>query len=319
MGGVDISVVLPVYNEEENLLPLFQELHAVMEQLKRPYEIIFVDDGSQDGSWQIISQLCKQYPGKVKGIRFRRNFGQTAALMAGFHASSGEIVITMDADRQNDPADIPKLLEEIEKGYDIVSGWRKYRKDPFLTRRLPSMVANWLISKVTGLRLHDFGCTLKAYRSEVVKNINLYGEMHRFIPAVASLYGVSVREVVVNHRPRVAGKSKYGLSRTIKVILDLLTLKFLLSYSTRPVHVFGLWGLLSFGAGFIIGIYLTYVKYVKYQPIGNRPLLLLSVLLMFTGIQLISLGLLAELLTRTYHESSGKRIYAVKERVGFTD
>ncbi len=319
MGGVDISVVLPVYNEEENLQPLFQELHAVLEKLRKPYEVIFVDDGSQDGSWQIISQLCSEHPGKVKGIRFRRNFGQTAALMAGFHASSGKIVITMDADRQNDPADIPKLLEELEKGYDIVSGWRKHRKDPFLTRRLPSMVANWLISKVTGLRLHDFGCTLKAYRSEVVKNINLYGEMHRFIPAVASIYGVSVKEVVVNHRPRVAGKSKYGLSRTVKVILDLLTLKFLLSYSTRPVHVFGLWGLLSFGAGFIIGIYLTYVKYVKYQPIGNRPLLLLSVLLMFTGIQLISLGLLAELLTRTYHESSGKRIYTVKEKVGFTD
>ncbi len=306
-------MVIPVYEEEENLLPLYKELKEVLNSLPWDHEIILVDDGSRDNSWNIIKEISSKDPA-VKGIRFRRNFGQTAALVAGFDEATGDVIITMDADRQNDPKDIPRLLEKLQEGYDIVSGWRKNRKDPFLTRKLPSAIANWLISWVTGLHLHDYGCTLKAYRADVVKNIQLYGQMHRFIPAVASIYGVEVAELVVNHRPRVAGRSKYGLSRTFKVLLDLIALKFLLSYSTRPLHIFGGVGLLSLFLGFISGIYLTYVKYAKRQPIGNRPLLSLTVLLILAGVQLIVLGLLGELLTRTYHESSGKKIYAIREK-----
>ncbi len=306
-------MVIPVYEEEENLLPLYKELKEVLNSLPWDHEIILVDDGSRDNSWNIIKEISSK-DSAVKGIRFRRNFGQTAALVAGFDEATGDVIITMDADRQNDPKDIPRLLEKLQEGYDIVSGWRKNRKDPFLTRKLPSAIANWLISWVTGLHLHDYGCTLKAYRADVVKNIQLYGQMHRFIPAVASIYGVEVAELVVNHRPRVAGRSKYGLSRTFKVLLDLIALKFLLSYSTRPLHIFGGVGLLSLFLGFISGIYLTYVKYAKRQPIGNRPLLSLTVLLILAGVQLIVLGLLGELLTRTYHESSGKKIYAIREK-----
>ena len=312
-----ISVVIPVYNEEDNLEPLYEELKEVVTNLPYDYEIIFVDDGSKDSSWSKIKKFSKLDP-KVKGIRLRKNFGQTPAMVAGFNEASGDVIITMDADRQNDPHDIPLLIQKLKDGYDIVSGWRKNRKDPFLTRKLPSMIANWLISKVTGLKLHDFGCTLKAYKKEILENIELYGQMHRFIPAVASMYGVEVAEIVVNHRPRVAGKSKYGLSRTFKVLLDLIALKFLLSYSSRPLHIFGSLGLISLFLGIISGLYLTYVKYIKYEPIGNRPLLSLTILLILTGIQLIVLGLLGEMLTRTYHESSGKRIYSVKEKVGFS-
>lgn len=311
-----LSVVIPVYNEEENLEPLYKELKSVLDELGLDYEIIFIDDGSRDSSWKKIKGFSINDP-RVKGIRFRKNFGQTPAMMAGFHEAKGDVIITMDADRQNDPKDIPRLLAKLEEGYDIVSGWRKHRKDPFITRKLPSMIANWLISRVTGLHLHDYGCTLKAYRSEVLKNIELYGQMHRFIPAVASIYGVEVAELEVNHRPRVAGKSKYGLSRTLKVLLDLIALKFLLSYSSRPLHIFGSLGLFSLFLGILSGLYLTYVKYIKYEPIGNRPLLFLTILLILTGIQLIVLGLLGEMLTRTYHESSGKRIYSVKEKIGF--
>jgi len=307
-------VVIPVYNEEENLLPLYEELKEVLKNLPMEHEIILVDDGSGDRSWEIIKDLAGRDPA-VKGIRFRRNFGQTPAMVAGFDEATGDVVVTMDADRQNDPRDIPKLLKKMEEGYDIVSGWRKDRKDPFLTRKLPSMIANKLISWVTGLHLHDYGCTLKAYKTEVVKNIDLYGQMHRFIPAVASMYGVDVAEIVVNHRPRVAGKSKYGLSRTFKVILDLISLKFLMSYSTRPLHIFGGLGLLSFSLGMLSGLYLTYIKYVHKKPIGNRPLLSLTVLLILAGVQLIVLGLLGELLTRTYYESSRKKIYSVKEKI----
>lgn len=311
-----LSIVIPVYNEEENIEPLYKELKFVLDGLGLDYEIIFVDDGSHDSSWRIIKGFSLNDP-RVKGIKFRKNFGQTPAMMAGFHEAEGDVIITMDADRQNDPRDIPKLLTKLEEGYDIVSGWRRHRKDPFITRKLPSMIANWLISKVTGLHLHDYGCTLKAYRSEILKNIELYGQMHRFIPAVASIYGVEVAELEVNHRPRVAGKSKYGLSRTLKVLLDLIALKFLLSYSSRPLHIFGSMGLLSLFLGILSGLYLTYVKYIKYEPIGNRPLLFLTLLLILTGVQLIVLGLLGEMLTRTYHESSGKRIYSIKEKIGF--
>ena len=271
-----------------------------------------MDDGSTDGSFEVLKRL-HQGDERLKVIRFRRNFGQTAAFAAGFDRSQGQVVITMDADLQNDPADIPLLLEKVVEGYDVVSGWRLPRQDPFLTRRLPSMMANWLISQVTRVRLHDYGCSLKAYRREVVKNVQLYGELHRFIPAIANWTGVSVAEVPVRHYPRRFGKSKYGLSRTARVLLDLLTVRFLLSYSTRPIHIFGGLGLISFVAGISLGGYLSYVKFVLGEKIGDRPLLLLAILLMVMGVQLISMGLLGELVVRTYYETLDKPIYAVRE------
>ncbi len=309
-----ISVVIPVFNEEENLRGLHDELSTVLERLRDEVEseIIYVDDGSSDNSFAILSEIYEADP-RVKVIRFRKNYGQTAALAAGFDHASGEVVITMDADRQNDPADIPKLIQGINDGYDVVSGWRKDRKDPFLNRRLPSMIANGLISMITGVHLHDYGCTLKAYRRDIVKNIHLYGEMHRFIPAIASWLGVSISEVPVNHRPRTAGKSKYGISRTVRVILDLITVKFLLSFSTRPIQFFGLLGIVSGAVGVIIGLYLTILKYFYHQSIGGRPLLMLAVLLIFIGVQFVSMGLLGELMARTYHETQGKRIYWIRE------
>jgi glycosyltransferase involved in cell wall biosynthesis len=309
-----ISVVVPVFNEEENLRELHQELRPVLESLapRIESEIIYVDDGSQDGSFEILKELYVE-DSRVKVVRFRKNYGQTAAMAAGFDLASGDVIITMDADRQNDPSDIPRLIEKVNKGHDVVSGWRKNRKDPFLNRRLPSIMANGLISFITRVHLHDYGCTLKAYRSEIVKNIHLYGEMHRFIPAIASWLGVSIAEVPVNHRPRVAGQSKYGISRTIRVILDLITVKFLLSFSTRPIQFFGVLGVLSGGVGFLIGLYLTILKYVYSQSIGGRPLLMLAVLLIFIGVQFISMGLLGELMARTYHETQGKPIYWIRE------
>jgi glycosyltransferase involved in cell wall biosynthesis len=309
---MDLSIVIPLYNEEETIEPLFEQLKVALEGAGREYEIIIVDDGSTDGSFDVLKRLHEDDE-RLKVIRFRRNFGQTAAFAAGFDRSQGQVVITLDADLQNDPADIPLLLEKIEEGYDVVSGWRLPRQDPFLTRRLPSIMANWLISQVTRVHLHDYGCSLKAYRREVVKNIQLYGELHRFIPAIANWMGVSVAEVPVRHYPRRFGKSKYGLSRTSKVLLDLLTVRFLLSYSTRPIHVFGGLGLISFAAGIGLGGYLSYVKFVLGRNIGDRPLLLLAILLMVMGVQLISMGLLGELVVRTYYETLGKPIYAVRE------
>lgn len=307
-----ISVVIPLYNEEENIELLYAQLKAALEGVGREYEIIIVDDGSTDRSFDILKRL---YEGEecLKVIRFRRNFGQTAAFSAGFDYASGDVVITMDADLQNDPADIPKLLKLIEEGYDVVSGWRLHRKDPFLTRRLPSMMANWLISNVTGVHLHDYGCSLKAYRREVVKNVHLYGDLHRFIPAIASWMGISVAEVPVHHRARRFGRSKYSLSRTFRVLLDILTVRFLLSYATRPSHIFGSLGLLSFAIGVGLGIYLTVVKVALGQDIGGRPLLTLAVLLMLMGVQSVTMGLLGELVVRTYHETQNKPIYAVRE------
>jgi glycosyltransferase involved in cell wall biosynthesis len=310
-----LSIVIPLYNEEENVQPLYEQLKTTLEEVGREYEIIIVDDGSTDGSFDVLKRL-HQDDERLKVIRFRRNFGQTAAFAAGFDLSKGEVVITMDADLQNDPADIPLLLEKVAEGYDVVSGWRLPRQDPFLTRRLPSMLANWLISQVTGVRLHDYGCSLKAYRREVVKNVQLYGELHRFIPAIANWMGVSVAEVPVRHYPRRFGKSKYGLSRTARVLLDLLTVRFLLSYSTRPIHIFGGLGLISFVAGISLGGYLSYVKFVLGEKIGDRPLLLLAILLMVMGVQLISMGLLGELVVRTYYETLDKPIYAVREVLG---
>ena len=311
-----ISVVIPLYNEEESVPQLYEELTATLEATGHPYEIIVVDDGSSDSSFDHLQRLHELDP-RLKVIRFRRNFGQTAAFAAGFDAAQGDVIVTLDADLQNDPADIPRLLTKANEGYDVVSGWRVKRRDPF-HRRLPSQVANWLISRVTGVRLHDYGCSLKVYRREVVKNIRLYGELHRFIPAIASWMGVSIAEIPVNHRPRSFGQSKYGtVTRTVKVFLDLLTVRFLLSYATRPIHVFGGLGMLAVGAGSALGLYLSYVKLVLKEDIGNRPLLTLAVLLMIVGVQMISMGLLGELVVRTYHESQNKPIYVVRERLGF--
>jgi glycosyltransferase involved in cell wall biosynthesis len=315
---VYVSVVIPLYNEEESIRPLNEYLLGVLDKIDETSEVIYIDDGSQDGTYPILKKISQEDE-RVRVIRLRRNFGQTAAFAAGFDFVQGEIVVTMDGDMQNDAADIPLLLEKIEEGYDVVSGWRKNRQDVFLTRRLPSQIANSLISKVTGVRLHDYGCSLKAYRSEVVKNINLYGDMHRFIPALASWIGISVTEIPVNHHARKYGTSKYGLGRTVKVILDLLTVKFLLDYATRPIQIFGLMGLLSLGGGTLTGLYLAFVRLFMGQAIGDRPLLLLAVLLVLIGVNLIIMGLLGELMVRTYHEAQGKPIYRIKEMLGADD
>ncbi|MBI5196839.1 MAG: glycosyltransferase family 2 protein [Nitrospirae bacterium] len=305
-----VSIVVPLYNEEENIAPLYNALKSAMDKSGRAYEILFVDDGSADKTPQMLKQIA-QTDVNVRPLYFRRNFGQTAAFAAGFDHAKGDVIVTIDGDMQNDPADIPKLLSMIGE-YDIVSGWRRRRKDPFLTRRLPSMIANYLISMVTGVKLHDYGCSLKAYRADVVKNINLYGEMHRFIPAVASWYGVKIAEAETTHHSRQRGKSKYGISRTPKVILDLITVKFLQSFSTKPIQAFGPIGLLCGLAGMGISLYLTILK-LSGQAIGGRPLLLLGVLLIIVGIQLIGMGLLGEMMVRVYHESQRKPIYVLKE------
>jgi glycosyltransferase involved in cell wall biosynthesis len=283
-----------------------------LRELGQEFEIIFVDDGSTDRTFEILSKVQKD-DSRVKVISFRKNFGQTAALSAGFDHARGDIIVTLDADLQNDPQDIPKLLGKLNEGYDLVNGWRFDRKDTFLTRRLPSIVANKIISLITRVTLHDYGCTLKAFRKEVTKNIRLYGEMHRFIPAIASGMGISICEVKVNHRARKYGKSKYGISRTIRVILDLITVKFLLSYATRPIQVFGLLGFCSGIIGFLIAIYLTIQRQFFGIPLANRPLLLLAILLIFIGLQFVTLGLIAELQARTYHETQNKPIYVIRE------
>ena len=312
MAELDVSVVVPVYNEEDSIPEMYGQLTEVLSQLGRTYEILVIDDGSADRSYELLKELHEKDK-HVRVIRFRRNFGQTAAFSAGFTHARGDVIITIDADLQNDPADIPKLLAKIDEGYDVVSGWRIDRKDPFISRRLPSMIANRLISETTSVRLHDYGCSLKAYRSEVAKNVNLYGEMHRFIPAIASWMGTRTAEIPVNHRARQFGKSKYGISRTIRVFLDMLTVRFLLSYSTRPLHVFGLIGLVTSGLGFLIGLYLAVVKIIFGQDIGSRPLLMLAVLLIVIGVQMITMGLLGEMVARTYHEAQDKRIYVIRE------
>jgi len=311
----EISIVIPVLDEEGSIGELARRLLEVLERTGRTFEIIFVDDGSGDRTLEILRDI-HHGDGRVKIVSFRRNFGQTAALAAGFDYARGAIVVTLDGDLQNDPEDIPKLVSKVEEGYDLVSGWRVKRRDPFLTRRLPSMIANWMISRITGVSLHDYGCTLKAFRHEVVKNVSLYGEMHRFIPAIASGMGVSVAEMPVNHRPRTTGTSKYGLFRTVKVILDLITVKFLLSYSTRPIHIFGMIGLCSGALGVIIGVWLSFQRLFLRIPLGNRPLLLLAIVLVFIGVQFITIGLLAELQTRIYHEAQSKPTYSVRETLG---
>lgn len=309
---LEISVVVPLFNEEDNIEPLLIRLREALEPLGKEYEIILVDDGSTDGSFESLRRLHARDP-RLKVVRLRRNFGQTAAFSAGFDQAEGRVIVTIDADLQNDPADIPLLLAKLEQGYDIVSGWRKGRQDPFLSRRLPSMVANLLISEVTGVKLHDYGCSLKAYRREVVKNVDLYGELHRFIPALASWMGISLAEVPVTHHPRRYGKSKYGLSRTPRVILDLLTVRFLLSYSARPIHIFGSLGILTSFLGAIILAYLGLIRLVLQRSIADRPVLFLGVLLFVVGVQFVTMGLLAELTIRTYHEARNKPTYMVRE------
>jgi glycosyltransferase involved in cell wall biosynthesis len=308
----DLSLIIPVFNEADNLRELQREITEACLDLKKSYEIIFVDDGSKDESIAVCKELLKKDP-RIRIIQLRKNFGQTAALSAGFDHARGEIIITLDADLQNDPKDFGLLIAKIEEGYDLVSGWRMKRRDRFITRRLPSILANRLISMITGVKLHDYGCTLKAFRREIIKHIKLYGELHRFIPAIVSNVGVSIAEVKVNHRRRRFGKSKYSVWRFPKVILDLLTVKFLLSYSTRPLQIFGIIGLTSGIGGGIIGLWLAYVRLVRMEGISGRPLLLLAILLIVIGIQFITLGLLAEIMVRAYHESTEKRIYFIRD------
>jgi glycosyltransferase involved in cell wall biosynthesis len=308
----ELSVVIPVRNESPSLVELHRELTDTLVAFGRPYEILFIEDGSTDDSFEVLSGLQAGDP-RVRVIRFRKNFGQTAAFAAGFAHARGKLIVTSDGDLQNDPRDIPHLVTTLEAGSDIVCGWRKDRKDPWLSRRVPSMMANRLISMATGVALHDYGCSLKVFRAEVVKPLKLYGEMHRFLPAIASWMGVTITEVVVNHRPRRHGRSKYNLSRTVRVMLDLLTVRFLLSYSTRPLQIFGLIGLLMGAAGLVVTSWLTYLRLFAHQQLSNRPLLLFGILLIFTGVQLITLGLLAELQARTYHESQDKPTYAIRE------
>jgi len=312
ISAPEISVVIPLYNEEESVVALHAAVSQSLSTYGRPYEIVIVDDGSSDGSFALLADLAAGDE-HLRVVRLRRNFGQTAAFSAGFDHALGNVIITMDADLQNDPADIPLLMAKINEGYDIVSGWRKDRQDRLLDRRLPSILANRLISNVTDVQLHDYGCSLKAYRSDVLHEVNLYGELHRFIPALASQIGAKITEVPVNHRARQFGTSKYGIGRTIRVVLDLITVWFLGAYATRPLQVFGGAGLLFSGLGFALGIYLSIVKLIGGEDIGGRPLLILVALLIMVGVQLITMGLIAEMITRTYHESQSKPIYVVRE------
>jgi len=307
----DVSVVVPLLNEQDNIGPLYQQITQTLTD-KYDYEIIFVDDGSTDNSLIILTQLQKADTA-VRVIRFRKNFGQTAALSAGFTHAQGRIIVAIDADLQNDPADIPKMINKLNEGYDVVSGWRKKRHDNAITRLLPSKIGNWLIAGITGVKLHDFGCTLKAYRREVLAETKLYGEMHRFIPALASWSGAKIAEMVVNHRPRTAGTAKYGLGRTWKVILDLITVKFLLSFSTKPIQLFGGWGFLALFFGGASGVAVILMKILQQRDMTGNPLLYLTILLWVIGIQFILMGLLAELLVRTYHESQNRPTYVIRE------
>lgn len=309
-----LSVVVPILNEEESIQTLYDRLTESLNATGYAYEILAVDDGSRDQSFAILKRLAQADP-RLRVIRFRRNFGQTAAFSVGFERARGKIIITIDADLQNDPADIPLLLNKLDEGYDVVSGWRKQRKDPYIKRRLPSMLANRLISLATGVHLRDYGCSLKAYRSEVVKNVQLYGELHRFIPAIASWQGVAVAEIPVTHHPRRFGSSKYGINRTIRVLLDLLTVRFLLSYATRPMQIFGLLGLVSMLVGFAINFYLVVLKLLTEEQLAERPLLLLGILLIIVGVQFISLGLIGEMVSRTYYETQKKPIYVIREEL----
>ena len=321
---LDLSIIIPVLNEADNLRPLVEEIDAALADTSLSYEVLIVDDGSEDGSFDLVQELHQEFP-QVGAIRFRRNFGQTAAFAAGFDEAGGKVIVTIDADRQNDPADIPLLLEKLDEGFDVVNGWRQERQDGFLLRKVPSYFANRLIARLSGVRLHDRGCSLRAFRVEVVRDLRLYGEMHRFIPELAGAAGFTMAEVPVGHRPRVAGDSKYGISRTFRVILDLITILFLRRYSARPMHLFGGVGILSVFLGTLMGFYLAAIKIwagikdgaegFRSVQIGDRPLLTLAVLLIILGVQFIVMGLLAELVVRTYHESQDKPIYYIRDKL----
>lgn len=313
------SIVIPLYNEQENVRPLYERILAAMKELSGSYEIVFIDDGSRDDTFKILASICEHDP-QVTAIRLRKNFGQTAGLQAGFDHARGEIVISMDGDLQHDPAEIPAFIAKMSEGFDIVSGWRAQRQDAWLTRRLPSRMANWLMAKLTGLELHDFGTTFKAYRREVVKELQLYGELHRFIPALASWSGATIAEIAIKNPSRSSGKSNYGLSRTFTVLLDLICIKFLLDYSTKPLQFFGKWGLLSTGLGGSTAIFLLFEKVVMGVEImeTHGPMFLAAMLLIICGVQLISIGLVGEMLSRTYYETQNKRIYSIAEtRTGY--
>lgn len=306
-----LSLVIPVFDEEDSVAELHRRICSALEESPFSWETVFVDDGSTDGSFAAL-KVIHEADSRVTAVRLRRNFGQTAAMAAGIDTARGEVVVTLDADLQNDPGDIPALIAKLEEGYDVVSGWRVDRQDN-LVRRLPSRLANRLISAVTGVHLHDYGCSLKAYRREVLADIQLYGEMHRFIPALCRWRGGEVAELPVSHHPRLTGRSKYGLGRTLRVVLDLLTVKFLLDFATKPIQLFGRWGLGAFGIGIGLLTYLAVDRLVLQHTIGNRPLLTLAVLLVFSGVQLVTLGLMAELVTRTYFESQGRKPYTIRD------
>jgi len=313
-----LSIVVPIFNEAQNITGLYQEVVSCLGEEAFDFELILVDDGSRDDSFAIMTGLAEKDP-RCKLIQFRRNFGQTAAMAAGFAASSGDVIVPMDGDLQNNPADIPKLLAKLDEGYDVVSGWRKSRKDTFLTRKLPSVLANLLISRMTDVSLHDYGCTLKAYRKEVLDQVQLYGELHRFVPALAFQSGARVAEIPVDHRPRTAGESKYGIDRVLRVVLDLITVKFLLKYSTRPLQLFGKWAFGSFALSFLAFLMTIYMKFGEGLSMNRNPLLILSAFLLFSGVQFIALGLLGELVTRTYHEVQNKPIYTINKTINFDE
>jgi glycosyltransferase involved in cell wall biosynthesis len=315
-GAPDVSVFLPVYNEEPNLRPLHAKLDQALKALGRSAEIVYVDDGSSDGSLKVLRELAESDP-RVRVVALRRNYGQTAAMAAGIDAARGKVMIPMDADLQNDPVDIRRLLEKLDEGYDVVSGWRKNRKDKMVTRKIPSMIANRVISWIGGVPLHDYGCSLKAYRRESLEDVKLYGEMHRFIPIYASWAGARVTEIPVEHHPRTMGKSKYGLSRTLKVVFDLMTIKFMASYQTKPIYVFGSFGMLAFAISLLAGLYAVFLKLFHKADFVQTPLPVLTIVMFAVGVQFLLMGLLAEMQVRTYHESQSKPIYAIREKLGF--
>src|SRR5215831_16884732 len=311
---IQFSIVVPFFNEQENIPPLYMKLTEVMDGIGEPFELIFVDDGSKDNSFKVLSDIY-EHDRRVNIVRLRRNFGQTAALKAGFDFARGEVIISMDGDLQHDPEEIPRFVEKIEEGYDLVSGWRYQRKDAWLTRQLPSRIANWMMAKLSGIELHDFGTTFKAYRREIIQEIQLYGELHRFIPALASSSGAKIAEVPIQNLHRKNGRSNYGIGRTIRVFLDLMIVKFLLDYSTRPLQFFGLLGMAGASTGTLLGAYVLFKKLFYHAAVMTEhgPLLLLSIALLVSGIQFISMGLLGELMARTYYESQNKPIYTLRE------
>jgi len=319
----ELSLFLPVLDEEENLRPMHEKIRSALDELGKSAEVIYVDDGSTDKSLEVLKAIAADDP-RVRVISLRRNYGQTAAMSAGIDAANGDILIPMDADLQNDPADIARLLEKLDEGYDVVSGWRKNRQDKLISRKIPSQIANRVISWIGGVPLHDYGCSLKAYRRDVIQDVKLYGEMHRFIPIYAAWAGARVTEIPVDHHARTMGKSKYGISRTIKVIFDLMTIKFMASYGTKPIYVFGTFGMLAFFASILAGLYAIFLKFAgvlglpQYQAdLVETPLPVLSIVMFAISIQFFLMGLLAELLVRTYHESQDKAIYAIREKIGF--